>query len=169
MTDLHQWCAGFGPTRNALANVRRYGTNAPLRDPIRLMCASTGRTRYCRAAAERDELAPFQLVEWHSVPRHSGTVCRISHWRGSVRRWRNDFPTCRPLARTADVRSRLVALEAAGSSLIFRPTTRKCASPFPKTLRHERHTRRQGQIHVPCSATLTTSGGNLHAPVMCLQ
>ena len=51
------------------------------------------------------------------------------------------------LARTADVRSRLVAVEAAGASLIFRPTTRKCGSPFPKTLHHERHTRRQGQIH----------------------
>src|SRR5262245_18508121 len=65
------------------------------------MRASTGRTRCYRAAAKRDELAPFQLVEWHSVPRHSGTVCRISHWPGSVRRWRNDFPTCQRLAHTA--------------------------------------------------------------------
>jgi hypothetical protein len=81
MTDLHQWCAGFGPTRNALAKRAKVLANAPLKDPIRQVHAGNGRTRCYRAAAERDELAPFQLVEWHSVPRHSGTACRISHWR----------------------------------------------------------------------------------------
>src|SRR5262249_33864844 len=94
----------IGPTGKALAKPVKVFGNAPLRDPIRQARTSNGRTRCARAAAERDELAPFQLVEWHSVPRHSGTACRISHWRGSVRRGRKDFPACQRLARTADVR-----------------------------------------------------------------
>jgi hypothetical protein len=57
------------------------------------------------------------------------------------------FSNLSALARTVDVRSPLVAMDAAGASLIFRPTTRKCAAPFPKTLRHQKHTRRQGRIH----------------------
>jgi hypothetical protein len=33
MTDLHQWCAGFGPTRSTLANVRRYLDKCGIEEP----------------------------------------------------------------------------------------------------------------------------------------
>src|SRR5262249_26961039 len=39
-----------------------------------------------RAAEQRDERAPFQLIEEHSVPCQPGPDCRLSNWRGSVRR-----------------------------------------------------------------------------------
>src|SRR5262245_6429940 len=39
-----------------------------------------------RAAEQRDELAPFQLVELHSVPSQPGPDCRISDWQRSVRK-----------------------------------------------------------------------------------
>src|SRR5262249_10847708 len=39
-----------------------------------------------RRAAEQDELAPFQLIELHSVSQQPGPDCKISNWRGSV--WR---------------------------------------------------------------------------------
>jgi hypothetical protein len=55
------------PTRKALAKRAKGLGNGPLRDPIRQAHASTGRTRCRRAAAEREQLAPFQLVEWHSL------------------------------------------------------------------------------------------------------
>jgi len=42
--------------------------------------------RAATAAEQRDELAPFQLIEGHSVPCQPGPDCRISNWRGSVRR-----------------------------------------------------------------------------------
>jgi hypothetical protein len=51
-------------------------------------CSKVTRERPCRrrAAQKRDELAASQLVELHSVPRQPGPDCRISNWRGSVRR-----------------------------------------------------------------------------------
>src|SRR5262249_35387659 len=44
------------------------------------------RKRPCnrRAAEERNELTPFQLIKLHSVPCQQGPNCRISNWRGSV-------------------------------------------------------------------------------------
>src|SRR5262249_56711910 len=53
-----------------------------------LLRARRKRPRRCCAAAERDELAPPQSIELHSVPRQPGPDCRISDWRGSVRRQR---------------------------------------------------------------------------------
>ncbi len=53
--------------------------------PLRFLRARRERPRR-RAAEQRDELAPFQLIELHSVPRQPGPDCRISNWRGSVRR-----------------------------------------------------------------------------------
>jgi hypothetical protein len=39
------------------------------------------------ARAQRDEHAPFQLIELHAVPRkHQGRIGRISNWRRLVRR-----------------------------------------------------------------------------------
>jgi hypothetical protein len=38
-----------------------------------------------RAAEQRDEVAPFQLIELHSVPRQPGPDYRISNRQGLVR------------------------------------------------------------------------------------
>jgi len=66
---VRRGAAPIGPTRKALAKRAKMLGNAPLRDPIRRAHASNRRARCARPAAERDELAPLQLVEWHSVPR----------------------------------------------------------------------------------------------------
>jgi hypothetical protein len=47
----------------------------------------------CRTAEQRDERASFQVIEFHSVPCAARPNCRISNWRGSVRRCRTDFAT----------------------------------------------------------------------------
>ena len=45
-------------------------------------CArASQRPRRRRAAEQRDELAPFQLIELHPVPRQPGPDYRISNWQ----------------------------------------------------------------------------------------
>src|SRR6516162_1373515 len=43
-----------------------------------LLSARRKRPR-CRAAEQRDEVASFQLIELHLVPRQPGPVCRITN------------------------------------------------------------------------------------------
>jgi hypothetical protein len=43
--------------------------------------------------------APFYLIELHSVSCQPAPNYRMSNWRGSVRRERNDFTTYEPLPR----------------------------------------------------------------------
>jgi hypothetical protein len=51
------------------------GLNVPdLGDPHRLLRARRERPRDRRAAEQRDEVAPFQLIELHSVPRQPGPL-----------------------------------------------------------------------------------------------
>jgi hypothetical protein len=62
---------------------------SPIEEPDhghrRLLRVRRQRPRRC-AAEKRDELAPFLLIELHLVPCQQGPDCRISNWRGSVRR-----------------------------------------------------------------------------------
>src|SRR4029450_9112835 len=52
-----------------------------------LLRARRARPRGRRAAENRDELAPFQLIKLHASPRQPGPDYRITNWRGSVRRY----------------------------------------------------------------------------------
>src|SRR5262249_44067537 len=56
-----------------------------------LLRACHERPRRRRAAEKRDELAPPQWIKLHSIPAQPRSDCRISNWRGSVRRQRSDF------------------------------------------------------------------------------
>src|SRR5262249_20424761 len=59
----------------------------------RLLRSRRERPRGRRAAAEkRDELAPFKLIELHSVPA-AEPDCRISNWRGSVSGYDRHYTT----------------------------------------------------------------------------
>src|ERR1700730_14364373 len=67
------------------------------------------RPRNRRAPEQRDELAPFQLIELHSVPCQPGPDYRISNWRGSVSGYQSDFATNRRLAKLPKPSQRAVS------------------------------------------------------------
>ncbi len=50
----------------------------------RLLPPSRHRPRHSGAAEQRDELAPFQLLELHQMPHKPGPLGTISNWRRSV-------------------------------------------------------------------------------------
>src|SRR5215831_4951439 len=51
------------------------------------------RPRDSRAAEQRDELAPVQLIELHSVPLSARAGCRISNWQRLVGGYPSHFTT----------------------------------------------------------------------------
>jgi hypothetical protein len=61
---LFQGC-GFGQTSRVICRKTHQNANTPHLFP--LLCARRERPRRCRAANKRDELAPFYLIELHSV------------------------------------------------------------------------------------------------------
>ena len=58
-----------------------------------LLRSCSERPCHRRGAQQRDELAPFQLIELHPISRQPAPNCRISNSRGSVRRCQSDFAT----------------------------------------------------------------------------
>src|SRR5258705_12460871 len=89
------------PFRIVRAPIREHA-DAPHALAILRPCGE--RPRGGRTADERDELAPFQTIELHQIAHETEPRCRISQWRGSVRRQWGDFTTSSPLARPANVR-----------------------------------------------------------------
>jgi hypothetical protein len=57
------------------------------------LCARREWPRHRRAAEQRDEVAPFYLIELHSVPVQSGAALQITQMSRGQTRWRNDFAT----------------------------------------------------------------------------
>ena len=70
--------------RIARVGIGRSVSDKPDHRHRRLLCARRERPRGRRAAEQRDEIAPFQLIEVHSVPVNQGPSCRISNWQRSV-------------------------------------------------------------------------------------
>src|SRR5262252_2627553 len=64
--------------------LREHTQKSDARHPAGLLRPRRERPRGRRAAEQRDELAPFQLIELHSVPCQPGPDCRISNWPWSV-------------------------------------------------------------------------------------
>src|SRR5262249_43320192 len=64
---------------------------------LRSLRARRERPRRRRTAEHRDEIAPFQLVKWHSVARQLGPNTKLSNWGGSVSRYGGFFNSWRLL------------------------------------------------------------------------
>ena len=89
LTGPPQTVVLYGDPTNLGVFVSRVKFSAGWKDPphpLALLCAGRERQGGRRATEHSDELAPFQLIELHSVPCPPGPNCRISNWRGSVRR-----------------------------------------------------------------------------------
>jgi len=61
-----------GPSFPVALRIRHQNADAP--HPFALLCARRERPRRCRAAEQRDELAPIQLIELHSISRQPGRI-----------------------------------------------------------------------------------------------
>jgi hypothetical protein len=57
-----------------------------------------------RTAQQRDELAPFQLSEFHRVPVSQDRTCSFPDWRGLVGEYESHSATNQLLAKVACVR-----------------------------------------------------------------
>src|SRR5262249_37855359 len=86
--------------------IRQSGTDEADHRHRRLLRMHRERPRGCSAAEQRDELAPFQLIEGHSVPCQPGPNYRISNLQWSVR---SEFTTCHPSARVTPREQSLTA------------------------------------------------------------
>src|SRR5215470_7482980 len=68
-----------------------WGEHADAPHALALLRPRRERPRGRRAAEQRDEVAPFYLIEWHSIPHQPGPNTRISNWPGSVRGYSGRF------------------------------------------------------------------------------
>jgi hypothetical protein len=66
--------------------------------PVWLLRVRRGRRRSRRAAEQQNQLAPFQLIELHSIPASQGRTAEYRIGEDQSGGKRNDFTTCQPMA-----------------------------------------------------------------------
>jgi hypothetical protein len=81
--------------------------NAP--HPLGLLRPRRERPRRCRAAEQRNELAPFPLTEMHPIPQGPDRTGRIADWSGSVSGMLQTFAARRPSQDLRQIRAHQVA------------------------------------------------------------